>query len=189
MIGVPGTNYSLEVALWGLAAKIGSGEPVKLDIAALVQLIVERKSDLDIWSAALDLVKPDPPPASTPFPARIRPDVQDTPFRFSSGSLRGGKHKVDQETAALRTELESALNMDDQEFLTTYVANISKIARTAAAFFCECYSGDQPLFNVHTRRWNNWDEPGEKAVQKYVERLVDKLHNFLDAEEIQRDSR
>ncbi len=184
-ICVPDTHNTLQDALLDLLLKITGGELVELDAVPLVKLVVEKKPDLDIWSAAVDLVllKPGLSSPSTPSAARILLRVKDTPIKYGLGSLAGGTYTVSDEKSALKAELESTLIMNDEKFLDTYFADLDTYGETAEAFFNKVCSGDQPLFNLLTGKWNGWEEPGEKSVQKCMERLVESLHNFLDAKE------
>ena len=144
-IGGKNTALDLMLTLQGqpaalsLHSKIGVG-PLRIDIASLdarfnldqlgitlirplLKLVVNRKSDAEVWAALYDLVLQ----ASLTHPRPTTPDrpsiaslFQGTPNRYKTGSFQNSSMPVKREKEALKCELNSSIELNHPNFIATF---------------------------------------------------------------------
>ena len=156
-------------------------------IVPLCTLVIDKASDEAIWTAVFDLIaqtKPTDRPI-TPSPSRPKftSSIKDTPFSYNSSTIQNTSEAVADVRNVLRWELNSSLELDHPEFITTFLAENAQVEDAATAVFDKCREGDDPLYKTGDG-WRGWEGHNESGVQRSMEEYVSTFTKFLEEADI-----
>ncbi|EFW13307.1 conserved hypothetical protein [Coccidioides posadasii str. Silveira] len=145
----------------------------------LVQLVVQKAPDTDIWKAVYDLIATVTyAEKSTPPPRQSLPILQ-TPRSRNTSSLANSSELRRDIDPVLREELLEDLHADVPDFYAAYFDDIEGLVSTAQAVFENCKTGDSPLYRENG--WKDWpDHADEKPVLKWLTEVIDQLVQFAE---------
>ena len=83
----------------------------------------------------------------------------------------------------LRWELNSSLELDHRDFITTFLAENAQVEDAATAVFDKCREGDDPLYKSGDG-WRDWEGHNESGVQRSMEGYISIFTTFLDKADI-----
>ena len=199
------STLQVQPASRSLRSKIGVG-PLRIDIASLdtrfnldqlgitlirplLKLVVNRRSDAEVWAALYDLVlqaslthlRP-----TTPDRPRIASLFQGTPNSYKSGSLQNTSMPVERVKEALKCELNSSIELNHPNFIATFFAKDRQVEDAANAVFKKCCEGEAPVFK---NCWHEWKEDKEPDVQHSLENRIKSIMTLLDSANIKPPSK
>ena len=155
-------------------------------IRPLLKLVVNWKSDAEVWAALYDLVLQ----ASLTHPRPDRPSiaslVQGTPNSYQSGSFQNMSMPVEEVKKALKCEPNSSFELNNPNFIATIFAKDRQVADAADAVFNKCCEGEAPKF---LKRWHGWEDHMEPDVQRSFENLIKFIMTLLDSANIKPPSK
>ncbi|OAT11031.1 hypothetical protein BDBG_06786 [Blastomyces gilchristii SLH14081] len=155
----------------------------------IVQLIIQKAPDTDIWKAVYNLIttvthaeKSTPPPRQS-LPILQTPRSRNTSSLANSSELQGDIDRV------LREELLEDLHADVPGFYAAYFDDIEGLVSTAQAMFENYKTSDSPLYRENG--WKDWPDhadektpaqpvAGSTAKRKLDIGFVDDPHAMLD---------
>ncbi|KMW66850.1 hypothetical protein BDDG_11749 [Blastomyces dermatitidis ATCC 18188] len=145
----------------------------------LVQLIIQKAPDTDIWKAVCNLIttvthaeKSTPPPRQS-LPILQTPRSRNTSSLANSSDLQGDIDRV------LREELLEDLHADVPGFYAAYFDDIEGLVSTAQAMFENYKTSDSPLYRENG--WKDWpDHADEKTVLEWLTEVINQLVQFAE---------
>ncbi|KMP10203.1 hypothetical protein CIRG_09884 [Coccidioides immitis RMSCC 2394] len=142
----------------------------------LVKLVIQKKTDIDIWNAILGLISDT---RATPPPRSIL-SVQQTPLVHNTSSFANSTEYRKYVDTVLKEEL-GDLHADIPNFFEAYFGDITGLDSTARAVLDKCREGDSPLY-TEDKGWKNWPETAvEKEVLKWLADVIGNLMEFTEA--------
>ncbi|KAI9766363.1 MAG: hypothetical protein M1840_006627 [Geoglossum simile] len=109
-------------------------------VISLLNKVIDKAPDADIWGAVCDLVT-----QSTPLP-RPLPYPNQTPISFNTGSLANTSEYRKHFDGALKDELDSSLYIDIPNFFDTFFGELMNLESVARAVFKKCQEDENPLY-------------------------------------------
>ena len=136
-------------------------------------------SDVDIWTAVLDLLartrpipQPTTPPPSLPS---FTSSFQQTPWSFNTGSFADTSEYRKQVDDPLREELLPSLRLDIPDFVDAVFGCVQQLEELAETVFILCQEEDTPLYKEGSG-WSKWPSSAEeKAVLEWLQELMERL--------------
>ncbi|KAI9805204.1 MAG: hypothetical protein M1825_001040 [Sarcosagium campestre] len=124
-------------------------------------------------------------PPSTPPPSRhiVTSLFKDTLNRYNSGGLHNTSEPVDKVRDALKWELNSRLELDHPNFISTFFDYIPQAEDAVTAVFKLCQQGKNPWYKPGLG-WCKWDGGNEKGVQQSLEEHLSAFMGFLSKAKI-----
>jgi len=146
--------------------------------ALLLERVVKRAPDHDIWCAVYDLVSPATPP-STPRVAAS--SVQDTPFTYGSGAIHNTDEGRKYMDSVIKIEMKDHIYLDLPEFFATFFDSVDGLHSLVDAVFARCL---QCASYTDTNRWSAFPSScRETNIIKWFREEVDRIAAFaLDAD-------
>ncbi|KAI9777129.1 MAG: hypothetical protein M1839_009085 [Geoglossum umbratile] len=131
-----------------------------LDIKSVIPLlnkVVDKAPDADIWDAVYGLVtESTPPPRPLPYPNQ-------TPISFNTGSLANTSEYRKHFDGALKDELDSSLYIDIPNFFDTFFGELMNLESVARAVFKKCKEDENPLYKEgEGGGWRDWPEDAQE---------------------------
>jgi hypothetical protein len=114
----------------------------ELDIKSVIPLlnkVVDKAPDADIWDVVYGLVTESTPPRPLPYPNQ-------TPISFNTGSLANTSEYRKHFDGALKDELDSSLHIDIPNFFDTFFGELMNLESVAGAVFKKCKEDENPLY-------------------------------------------
>ena len=143
-------------------------------VTPLLNKIIDKAPDADIWDAVYSLVvESTPPPRPLPYPNR-------TPISFNTGSLTNTSEFRKHFDGALKDELGSSLHIDIPNFFDTFFGELMNLESVAGAVFKKCQEDENPLYKEgEGGGWRDWPEDAqEEKVLKWFKERVDIFLEF-----------
>ncbi|EEH07624.1 conserved hypothetical protein [Histoplasma capsulatum G186AR] len=155
----------------------------------LIQLIIQKAPDTDIWKAIFDLITSVAQAAqatrSTP-PPRSSLIIPQTPHSRNTSSLANSSELRRDIDPVLRDELLGELHVNIPGFFAAYFDGIEGLSRTAQAVYQKCNTGDSPLYNDKSG-WKDWpDDMDEKYVLDWLIKVINQLSQFAEDHDLTR---
>ncbi|OJD26529.1 hypothetical protein ACJ73_02084 [Blastomyces percursus] len=162
-------NIASEIAR--LFERVQKGEFGYIHYRPLVELVIQKAPDLDIWNAVLSLItlasQVTPPP-------RPIASLQQTPWLRNTSSFANSAEYRRHVDTILKEEL-GDLHADIHGFLEAYFGNISGLDSATHTVLDKCKEGDRPLYNEE-KGWRDWPEHAvEKEVLKWLANVIGEL--------------
>ncbi|EER24607.1 hypothetical protein CPC735_059770 [Coccidioides posadasii C735 delta SOWgp] len=144
----------------------------------LVQLVLQKAPDTDIWKAVFDLIATvTQVERSTPPPRPSLPILQ-TPRSRNTSSLANSSELRRDIDPVLTGELLGDLHGDIPGFYAAYFDDVEGLSSIAQAVFENCKAGDSPLYREESG-WKDWpDNAVEKPVLEWLNEIIDQLIQF-----------
>ncbi|KAI9747071.1 MAG: hypothetical protein M1815_004670 [Lichina confinis] len=120
---------------------------------------------------------------SRPYTLNFASSVRDTPNSFSSGGFKNTSEPALKVRDVLRWELNSSLELDHRDFITTFLAENAQVEDAATTVFDKCREGDDPLYKTGDG-WRDWEGHNESGVQRSMEGYISIFTTFLDKADI-----
>lgn len=141
----------------------------------LVQVVIRKAPDTDIWKAVFDLVAAvTRAERSTPTPRSSIPILQ-TPRSRNTSSLANSSELRRDIDPVLREELLKQLHGDIPGFYAAYFDDVEGLGSIAQTVFESCKTGDSPLYREESG-WKDWpDNADEKSVLKWLTTVIDQV--------------
>jgi hypothetical protein len=111
-----------------------------VDVAAtalLLERVIQRAPDHDIWSAVYNLVTPTTPP---PAPRVTVSGVADTPFALNSGALHSTKERRKDMDPVIRNDMKDSIYLDVPAFFATFFDSVDGLPHLVDAVLALCTS-------------------------------------------------
>jgi hypothetical protein len=136
----PNGRDTLRTHLLRFTSLVDSGDfDVRLAIP-LLNKVLDKAPDADIWDAVYGLVtESTPPPRPLPYPNQ-------TPISFNTGSLANTSEYRKHIDGALKDELDSSLYIDISNFFDTFFGELTNLESVARVVFKKCQEDENPLY-------------------------------------------
>lgn len=126
-------------------------------MARLVEKVVNRATDSDIWSAAYNIFPATPP--TTPDTHHTISGVHDTPFVASSGAIHNTEERRKDMDAVIENELGNHIYLNLPDFFATFFDSVDGLQPLANAVFAECQQ--KGLYSEE--RWSSFPESCDES--------------------------
>ncbi|KAI9767834.1 MAG: hypothetical protein M1839_004335 [Geoglossum umbratile] len=143
-------------------------------VISLLNKVIDKAPDADIWGVVCDLVtQSTPPPRPLPYPNQ-------TPISFNTGSLANTSEYRKHFDGALKDELDSSLYIDIPNFFDTFFGELMNLESVARAVFKKCQEDENPLYKEgEGGGWRDWPEDAqEEKVLKWFKERIDMFLEF-----------
>ncbi|KKZ67072.1 hypothetical protein EMCG_07243 [[Emmonsia] crescens] len=145
----------------------------------LVQLVIQKASDIDIWRAVFDIIATVTRVERSTPPPRPSLSILQTPRSRNTSSLANSSELRRDIDSVLREELLGELHGDIQGFYAAYFDDVEGLSSIAQAVFENCKTGDSPLYRENG--WKDWpDHADEKPVLEWLTEVIDQLVQFAE---------
>nr|KMM71460.1 hypothetical protein CPAG_07767 [Coccidioides posadasii RMSCC 3488] len=146
----------------------------------LVQLVLEKAPDTDIWKAVLDLIDVVTQATRITPPPRINLPVIQTPRSHTTSSLANSSEYRKDIDNVLKGELLRFLHADIPGFFEAFFGEIEGLGSTAQAVFDRCKAGEESLY-TEEGGWTGWPENAEeKCVLDWLVETMGTLVQFAE---------
>ncbi|EEP83047.1 conserved hypothetical protein [Uncinocarpus reesii 1704] len=146
----------------------------------LVQLVIQKAPDTDIWRAVFDLIATitrAERATPTPRPSLLTPQ---TPRSHNTSSLANSSELRTNIDSVLKEELRGELHADIPSFYEKFFDDIESLSDTATAVFENCKTGDSPLYSDESG-WTDWpDSTNERPVLDWLTNTIDQFVRFAE---------
>ncbi|KAI0443368.1 hypothetical protein F4803DRAFT_313051 [Xylaria telfairii] len=158
---------TLKADLLQLHASLEYGELDLNRIRPLLNAVLTKASDTNIWEQAYYVVT-----ESTP-PRKPISSIQSTPWRLTTSSVVNSSKKRNQIDEILRNEL-GVMYVDVPNFYEAFWGSIPQLETASEDIFQKCTQGPQPLFQ---QGWTGW--PGDAKQESVLVWLANIIERFL----------
>ena len=151
----------------------------RLDItifSPLLKLVVNRKSDAEVWTAVYDLV----------LQVSLRPNTPPRPSSYAWGGNPFKSMPLESVKETLKCELNSGLEFNHPNFIASFFADDRQVEDAANAVFNKCCEGKAPMFN---HSWHSWEDGNVNAVKRSLEAHINSIMTLLDSANIKPPSK
>ncbi|KAI9765136.1 MAG: hypothetical protein M1839_005614, partial [Geoglossum umbratile] len=170
----PNGRGTLRTDLLRFTPVVDSGD---FDIGSVVPLlnkVIDKAPDADIWGAVYDLITESTPP---PRPLLY---LDRTPIIFNtSTSFNTSEHRKYFDNA-LKDELDSSLYIDILGFFDAFFGEVTNLESVTEAVFRKCQEGENPLYKEGKGGgWHDWPKDAlENEVLDWFKKLIDMFLEF-----------
>ena len=120
-------------------------------VILLLNKVVDKARDADIWDAVYSLItESTPPPRPLPYP-------NETPISFNTGSLTNTSEYRKHFDNTLKDELDSSLHIDIPNFFDTFFGELTSLESVAVGVFKKCQEDESSLYKEGEGGcWRDW---------------------------------